>query len=232
MTPLLELRNLHKRFGYRPILQDLNLKIAPGECVLLLGNNGAGKSTLLRLCATLFKPQQGQILYCGEPLDEVKPRYLREMGNIAHESRLYGDLTPRENLQLFGVLYDLPHVEERIPHALAQVQLAHAIDLPVKTFSSGMTKRTAIARLLLQQPRLLLLDEPYTGLDQKSTRWFQEYLQGFRDQGGTLLLVTHQLELGLELATRVVLLQQRQIVRDEPASNVTLTDCQQWLSPP
>ncbi len=107
MTALLGLRNLSKRFGYRTILQELNLDIQAGECVLLLGNNGAGKSTLLRLCATLLKPQQGQILYEGMPIDEDKHRYLRDMGSIAHESRLYGDLTPRENLHLFGVLYEL-----------------------------------------------------------------------------------------------------------------------------
>lgn len=93
MTALLGLRNLSKRFGYRTILQELNLDIQAGECVLLLGNNGAGKSTLLRLCATLLKPQQGQILYEGMPIDEDKHRYLRDMGSIAHESRLYGDLT-------------------------------------------------------------------------------------------------------------------------------------------
>ena len=101
MTALLELRNLSKRFGYRTILQELNLDIQAGECVLLLGNNGAGKSTLLRLCATLLKPQQGQILYEGMPIDENKHRYLRDMGSIAHESRLYGDLSPRENLHFF-----------------------------------------------------------------------------------------------------------------------------------
>ena len=93
-----------------------------------------------------------------------------------------------------------------------------------------MTKRTAIARLLLQQPKLLLLDEPYTGLDQNSVRWFQEYLLHFRKQGGTLLLVTHQLELGLELATRVLLLSQRKIVKDQSSSTVNLSECQQWLS--
>jgi len=119
---------------------------------------------------------------------------------------------------------------QQIPRALQDVQLSHAIDLPVKTFSSGMTKRTAIARLLLQQPKLLLLDEPYTGLDQNSVRWFQEYLLNFRNQGGTLLLVTHQLELGLELATRVLLLSQRKIVKDQSSSTVNLSECQQWLS--
>ena len=115
-------------------------------------------------------------------------------------------------------------------HTLGDVQLSHAIDLPVKTFSSGMTKRTAIARLLLQQPKLLLLDEPYTGLDQNSVRWFQEYLIDFKNQGGTLLLVTHQLELGLELATRVLLLNQRKIVKNQSSSMVNLSECQQWLS--
>ena len=230
MTALLGLRNLSKRFGYRTILQELNLDIQAGECVLLLGNNGAGKSTLLRLCATLLKPQQGQILYEGMPIDEDKHRYLRDMGSIAHESRLYGDLSPRENLHFFGVLYELKDLQQRIPQALQDVQLSHAIDLPVKTFSSGMTKRTAIARLLLQQPKLLLLDEPYTGLDQNSVRWFQEYLLDFRNQGGTLLLVTHQLELGLELATRVLLLSHRRIVKDQSSSTINLSECQQWLS--
>ncbi|MGK5094039.1 heme ABC exporter ATP-binding protein CcmA [Deltaproteobacteria bacterium TL4] len=227
--PLLTLKHIHKKFGYRTILHDINLDINLGEVVLLLGNNGAGKSTLLRIVSSLMLPSQGEILFKGQNHRKDLSTYLQAIGCVFHESRLYGDLTAVENLKLYGTLYGTPHLEKRIEDSLEEVELGYAAHLPVKTFSSGMTKRLAIARTMLYQPEILLLDEPYTGLDQHFVKQFQQFLKLFHQNGGSILLVTHQLELGLALATRGLILGHRSIRHDVSVSEMDLDRCQQWL---
>ena len=117
----------------------------------------------------------------------------------------------------------------KIDNILEQIDLTHVARLPVRNFSSGMTKRLMIGRLMLYQPKILILDEPYTGLDQHSFHWFQDYLQKFHQQGGTVLMVTHQLELGLELATRVLVLHQQGIQHDISATGLSVDQCSAWL---
>ncbi len=229
-SPLIALEAVTKRFGYRTILHQLSANIAPGESVLLLGNNGAGKSTLLRLISSLSRPTSGQLLFQGKPYADCHMDLLQNLGVISHESRLYPDLSAEENLRLFGTLHRATHLNERIPEVLEEVRLAHVRLAPVRTFSSGMTKRLMIARVLLYRPQLLLMDEPYTGLDQSSVRWLQDLLVTHRKNGGSLILVTHQLDLGLEVATRVLLLHKQRLTQDLPVSEVTLEACSSWLN--
>src|SRR5262249_18466910 len=157
-----------KRFGYAPVLEDVSCEIAEGDCALLLGNNGAGKSTLLRILSTLMRPSAGELRYRGQPIAEAGGLARREPGVLSHDSRLYGDLTAAENLRLFGTLYGADDLRHAVPAALERVRLADVPDIPARAFSSGMTKRLALARLLLYRPHVLLLDEPYSGLDQVS----------------------------------------------------------------
>jgi len=142
---------------------------------------------------------------------------------------LYGDLSSVDNLRLFGTLYGVNELNIKIDNILKQIDLTHVARLPVRNFSSGMTKRLMIGRLMLYQPKILILDEPYTGLDQHSFHWFQDYLQKFHQQGGTVLMVTHQLELGLELATRVLVLHQQGIQHDISATGLGVNQCSAWL---
>ena len=230
MSALLQLKNITKRFGYRTILKDLNLEIQSGEFVYLLGNNGAGKTTLLRMIATLLAPSKGELYYQGKRYTDTKTELLRNLGTLSHESRLYGDLTAAENLKLFAILYEVPNWKKRIPEVLKEVDLVSAGDLAVRTFSNGMTKRVGIARLLLYLPQLLLLDEPYTGLDQKSVQWFQNYLVQHQARGGTVVLVTHQLELGWQQATRGIMLHHRSVAHDFPVSEWNQEQYQNWIT--
>jgi heme exporter protein A len=225
MSALLNLESVGKRFGFRNILNNINFSLDTGEFVMLIGNNGAGKSTLLRIISSLMKPSNGEIIFRGTKQKDNLLEWLRIMGSITHENRLYADLNSKDNLRLHGTLYGVEQLNSKIDDILAKIDLSHVAQLPVRNFSSGMTKRLMIGRLMLCQPEILILDEPYTGLDQNSFRWFQEYLREFHQQGGTVLMVTHQLELGLELATRVLVLHRQNIKHDISSAGLSVEQC-------
>ncbi len=229
MSSLLTLDRISKRFGYRSILDQVSFTVETGESILLIGNNGAGKSTLLRIINSLMKPTSGSLLFRDKNLTDNLQDWLGIMGSMAHESRLYGDLTSFENLKLFGKLYGVDQLEDKIEQTLIEIDLAHVGQLPVRNFSSGMTKRLMIGRMLICEPEILILDEPYTGLDQLSVKWFQNYLQTFNQKGGTIMMVTHQLALGLELANRVLVLHKNKISHDLPAEGLTVAQCSEYL---
>ena len=229
MPAILSLEHITKRFGYRCILNDISFSIETGEFVTLIGNNGAGKSTLLRIISTLSKPTHGKITFNGINQKESLREWRQKIGIISHENRLYGDLSSVDNLRLFGTLYGVEDLESKTDQVLQKTDLFHVARLPVRNFSSGMKKRLMIARLMLCKPEILILDEPFSGLDQHSNQWFQNYLTAFHQQGGTVIMVTHQLELGLKLATRVLVLNQQRIQHDNSASELSIKQCVDWL---
>ena len=229
MSALLNLESVGKRFGFRNILNNINFSVDTGEFVMLIGNNGAGKSTLLRIISSLMKPSNGEIIFRGTKQKDNLLEWLRIMGSITHENRLYADLNSKDNLRLHGTLYGVEQLNSKIDDILAKIDLSHVAQLPVRNFSSGMTKRLMIGRLMLCQPEILILDEPYTGLDQNSFRWFQGYLREFHQQGGTVLMVTPQLELGLELATRVLVLHRQNIKHDISSAGLSIEQCSALL---
>jgi heme exporter protein A len=218
-----------KTFGYRTALEEVSLEVAPGEFVLLLGNNGAGKTTLLRILSTLMRPSSGRVLFRGRPFPAAAPQARQDLGMISHESRCYPDLTALENLRVFGTLYGVEQVGARAREALANVRLADVEDIPARAFSSGMLKRLSIARLLLYRPRVLLLDEPYSGLDQASIALLDEFLAGFLRNGGTTVMVTHQFTAGVALATHALVLHQGRLVYNRPAEALTPARCAELL---
>ena len=229
MPAILSLEHITKRFGYRCVLNDISFSIETGEFVTLIGNNGAGKSTLLRIISTLSKPTHGRITFNGTNQKESLREWRQKIGIISHENRLYGDLSSVDNLRVFGTLYGVEDLEINTDQVLQKTDLFHVARLPVSNFSSGMKKRLMIARLMLCKPEILILDEPFTGLDQHSNQWFQNYLTAFHQQGGTVIMVTHQLELGLKLATRVLVLHQQRIQHDNSASELNIDQCVDWL---
>lgn len=228
---LISLHQVSKRFGYRTILENIDLEVFPTDCLLFLGNNGAGKTTLLQIISFLMRPSAGEIFFKGENYRKASLELRRAIGMISHESRLYGDLTAEENLKLFGTLYSIKDVSSEIERVLKAVELEYAQHLPVHTFSRGMSQRLAIAKVMLCRSELLILDEPYTGLDENSMARFQKYLKAYREEGGTILLVTHQFSLGLEVANRVLVIQQKQILHEALASQVSSEQCSLWLKP-
>jgi len=217
----IEVRNLRRSFGPLPAVDGVDLVVRPGQFITIFGPNGAGKTTLLRLLCGLLKPTQGEIRLMGlSPLKngrEVK----RRIGFIAHSPFLYGGLSARENLIFYARLYSLPGAAERASERLREVGLMTRADDPVRTFSRGMQQRLTIARALLHDPEVVFLDEPYTGLDQQASRMLRSLLDAIRGRGRTVLMVTHNLEEGLELSSRVAIMSRGRIVEDRPASDLT-----------
>lgn len=209
----LEARALTKHFGRRAVLRSLDLALEAGRCHVLFGRNGAGKSTFLRLAATIVSPSSGELLYEGETLERLGNGARARIGLVSHESHLYPDLTVRENLEFAARLYglgDSAGVSEAIEWAGLDLE-THAA---VRSLSRGMTQRLAVARTLLHRPRLLLLDEPYTGLDTHSADRLTERLRALAGEGTTLVLATHDLERGAALADRVLVMEAGRVVYD------------------
>ena len=201
--PVLVAREVVRRFGYRPVLAGVSFELAAGEALLLVGPNGAGKTTLLRVLAGLLHASGGRIERRGN------------VGMVAHHSMLYDALTARENLQFFGRLYGAAAVA-RVDGLLELMGLAAVGDERVGAFSRGMTQRLAIARALLSDPEILLLDEPLTGLDDASLGKVLEVLGGLRARGRALLIASHQLAELMSVVTAVGVLARGRLQAVEP----------------
>jgi len=212
---MIEARALVKSFGYRAALAGVDLSVAAGEFVTLLGPNGAGKTTLLRILAALTRPTSGAVRIAGLAPARAGEEVRRRVGFLSHRSLLYEDLTAEQNLRFYARMYDLPDEGSRVADLLERVGLvARRHDL-VHVLSRGMQQRLAIARALLHRPRVLLLDEPYTGLDLSATQVLNGFLAEQVEQGGAVLLTTHNLERGLAVGGRMLVLARGRLVYDE-----------------
>jgi len=205
-TPAIEVRKLTKAFGHQAALRGVDLNVDEGEFLALFGPNGAGKTTLIRIVASLTRPTAGTVCVRGEDLGKAGASLRRHIGLISHNPLLYGDLTPDENLRFFARMYDLPDAAARIDVVLDQVGLAARRRDPVRTFSRGMVQRLAIARAILHDPAIMLLDEPYTGLDLQAADMLREVLEELAALNRTVILTTHNLEQGLEMCDRAAIL--------------------------
>lgn len=187
-----------------------------GELVALLGPNGSGKSTLLRVITRVTRPTYGDLSVFGESRssDEVR----RRLGVLPAQSYLYGELTALENLRFAAVMYGLDAKVEALDEALANVGLAHVGDEQVRTFSSGMRKRLALARATLHDPELVLLDEPYGALDVEGIEWVDRFVSGLREAGKTAVIATHEIGRALALCDRAVALRGGRVTFDGPTS--------------
>ena len=220
---MINVHGLTKSFGPRAALVGVDLGVDAGEFVTLVGPNGAGKTTLLRILATLTKPTKGSVRIAG--LDPVKngEQARRLIGFLSHHTLLYNDLTAEQNLNFYAQMYDLDNASARIADLLEQVRLtARRRDL-VRTFSRGMQQRLSVARAVLHRPQVLLLDEPYTGLDPNAAQVLTDLLAELAGEGCTVLLTTHNLERGLALGQRMLVLSQGRIVYDERRESIDPT---------
>jgi heme ABC exporter ATP-binding subunit CcmA len=202
---------IEKRYGGIYALLRVSLEVGPGECVVIAGHNGSGKTTLLRIGAKLIRPTGGTIRFHGPDGEEQNGA---RTGFVAHSIMVYDELTAMENLTLFARLQDVPDGAGRIESLLGEVGLAERKDSLVRTFSRGMRQRIALARALLCEPALLLLDEPATGLDTKGTAWLAARLQRLRDEGCTILMSLHGESEISEIGTRGIRLERGSVVAD------------------
>ncbi len=204
--------NIDKRYGSLFALRRVTLEIAPGECVVLAGRNGSGKTTLLRIAARLARPSSGSLTFPAAAGSVTNARV--RTGFVAHATMVYDELTAEENLLLFARLQGIPNAPDRVHSLLEDVDLTDRRDSLVRTFSRGMRQRMAIARVLLQQPSILLLDEPATGLDQHGAAWLAGTLRRLRDAGCTMLVSLHGESDISAVATRAVRLDAGRVVAD------------------
>ncbi|HEX9894690.1 MAG TPA: heme ABC exporter ATP-binding protein CcmA [Gemmatimonadales bacterium] len=214
-APLLEATGIQRTFGAARVLRGVALSAGTGSLQVILGPNGAGKTTLLRILAGLTRPTSGQVLVLGHSLRNT-PRLRREIGLLSHQSLLYDDLTPRENLTFIARLYGLKAPDQSAMAALDAVGLAQRSADPVRRLSRGMVQRVAIARALLHRPRILLLDEPFTGLDPRAADRLVRLLEEQLAAGTAVVVVAHSLYDIWPVATRISVLVRGQWVIDEP----------------
>lgn len=219
----LTLTNVTRNFGRRRALHRVSLHAAAGEMVALLGPNGAGKSTLLSIVATLLAPTSGTVRYGEHDAAKAGAALRARLGLLGHDLYIYPELSPAENLRFFGRIYGVDAVERRITEALEHAGLSHRRDDPVSGFSRGMRQRLALERALLHAPRLVLLDEPFTGLDDAATHALRQRLAMLRQSGAIVLITTHDLETIEGIIDRAVMLHNG-VLTELPAGSSSLRD--------
>ncbi len=202
---MLEARGLVREFGGLAAVDGIDITLPPGGFLVVFGPNGAGKTSLLKLLAGSLRPTRGEVRVAGETLVPGSPAGRERIGVLSHQTFLYEQLTARENLRFYATLYGLADGQARVVERLREVGLLERADDRVKTFSRGMRQRLGLARTLLHDPDLVLLDEPYTGLDAHASAVLRRVLEALRDGRRTVVLVTHNLAQGLELADRAAI---------------------------
>jgi len=211
---------LRKSYGRACVLDDVRLDVDRGQCLALLGPNGAGKTTLLRILATLLRPTAGALEVGGVDALADPDRARALIGMVGHGAQVYEQLTAIENLRFWTALRGEDDSRPRLLGALSQVELEHAAGERVRTFSAGMKRRLGLARVVLGRAQVLLLDEPFTELDQAGRKWLGEFLLGFKAGGGTIVVATHSFGSGLAVADRVAILHAGRLVLDRPSADL------------
>ena len=215
-------RNLSKTFGRFTALRSLSLEVSPGESLIIVGRNGAGKTTFLRIVAAIIRSYTGEVLLCGKNLKDADETTRRMIGFVSHESLLYKDLTVRDNLSFYARMYDLADGDRRIDDAIRRFDLEAKSSVVVRALSRGMKQRLSLARAFIHEPGLLLLDEPFTGLDERASEVLDASLAAFKRRGGTSVMVTHDIERGWKHADRAVVLERGKIVHETSPRETSL----------
>jgi heme exporter protein A len=215
-VPAVEASALAKRFAGRAAVNGVDFTLGAGDCLALFGPNGAGKTTLLRLLAGLLKPSGGSVRLAGTELRRDAGARAR-VGLLSHQNMLYAPLSARENVEFFARLYGIADARGRAEVALRAMGVLDRAEVAVRTLSRGLQQRVSIARAIVHDPQVLLLDEPYSGLDEGGAAALTGLLRDLRDRGATLLLVTHNVPEGLALATHAAIMTSGRFARFESA---------------
>ncbi|WNF22147.1 heme ABC exporter ATP-binding protein CcmA [Mesobacillus jeotgali] len=226
---MLELRKMTKMLGDKLVLRNITLSLEKGEILAVIGPNGAGKSTFFKCTVGLLQPTSGEIFLDGELVKKNSPQVKQRIGFLGHESFLYNNLSPLENLKFYGKLYKVKNLESKSNALLKEVGLHLFRDMPIRSFSRGMMQRLAIARVLLPEPDILMLDEPHTGLDQEAVALLNSIIKSKRDSGTSILIISHDFEQVHALADRAAVLKKGKIVSTKLlGEEVSLAEMKTW----
>jgi len=201
-------------------LRDIAIDIDTGQAVLICGINGAGKTTLLRIIAGLLQPDQGSVELCGYNIRKDPEKAKSKFGMISHKSMVYPELTVLENLSFFATLYGVKDSDAYITELLQDVGLSSYKYDTASILSRGLLQRLAIARAMVHRPALLLADEPFTGLDAKACNHLIAVITEFTNNGGTIVMTTHDIDIGLQCCNRVVVLDKSNLIFDAGTSDI------------
>ncbi len=211
----IEVKRLIKAYGEHYALRGIDMSVKWGEFLAIFGPNGAGKTTLLKVLATIVKPSSGGVSVAGFDLREDAVKVRHRIGVVFHQPLLYDDLSAYENLRFYGRMYEVPDLKDRINQLVAQVGLESRLHDPVRTLSRGMQQRLAIARALIHDPPILLLDEPGTGLDQQASAMLADIIISTLTKQRTVIMTTHSLEQGAALGNRIMIMADGKIAYEE-----------------
>lgn len=207
MTVSLQAHHLTKSFHNRPVIRDISFTLHPGDFLVISGGNGAGKTTLLRLLAKLVKPDTGTIRINGQDIWDESDEVRYNLGFLSHQIYLYDDLNAVENLRFTARLFGMKAYQSRITNVLQQLHLYHRQYDPVKTYSRGMQQRLALGRAILHDPEILILDEPFTGLDESGVEILTRLIGDYKQQNKSAIIVSHNLRAGYDLADTLYILE-------------------------
>ncbi len=202
---VIEIEELRRSFGRIQALKGINLKIKKGKFLTIFGPNGAGKTTLIMILSTLMRPTSGRIKIEGYDIKKDEETVRRAIGVLSHNTFLYGNLTAYENLRFYGKMFDIKNVETVIDRMLERFGLSKRKNMLVRSYSRGMQQRLSIARAIIHNPTILLLDEPYTGLDYHATNILKDLLYTLKEENRTIIMTTHDLKIGLEISDMVAI---------------------------
>jgi heme exporter protein A len=221
---LVEFKKVNKKYGHIHALRDVSVSLNKGEFVSVFGPNGAGKSTFLKLLCTMTPPTSGQILYEGTPLSKLQDSFRSRFGVISHQPFLYSELTALENLRFYAKMYDVQNIDERIKVLLDKVELYKRRNDKVRGYSRGMLQRLSITRALLHDPEIVVLDEPYTGLDTHASDILTRILMELFGAQKTIVMVTHNMKQGYDAASRLAIIKGGKLVFNEEKSKISVQE--------
>jgi heme exporter protein A len=222
--PLIKFSKVNKKYGHIHAMRDVSVSFNKGEFISIFGPNGAGKSTFLKLLCTMTSPSSGDIMYEGTPLKKLKDDFRSRFGVISHQPFLYSELTAMENLRFYAKLYGVENIDDRIKELLNKVELYKRRNDKVRGYSRGMLQRLSITRALLHNPDIVVLDEPYTGLDTHASDILTKILMELFDEQRTILMVTHNIKQGYDASSRLAIIRRGQIVFDRKKSDIAIDE--------
>lgn len=209
---LIKIENLTKKYGHLEAIKNLSFSLGKGEFLSIFGSNGAGKSTLLKILSAQTRATKGNLFFNGTSIKDLPNDFRQNFGIISHQPFLYENLTATENLRFYAKLYGVKEFNTKIDKILKKVELFKRKDDMTRNFSRGMLQRLSIARALIHDPEIILLDEPYTGLDQHASYLLSAILQEQFKYNKTIIMVTHNLQRGYQLSSKLAIMKKGKFV--------------------